>query len=319
MSIISWSRPLRWRGNEVFERSQIFQHDTDALISRLAHGEKPSINDSHLRRQLHQELENGSGVLLINSKVLHLLQKDLFQTTFEAFCLWLGLPVPINIQGQYLKEVRDIGKRDSIDAPQRGHLTSQELAFHSDRADLTVLGCWSPAARGGLFRIRSSVDVVALAEELNKDWLPLLKAPIPHDLRDEGDEKWASIPLLSESENHFVMRYIRKFNDSVIRHGVKQSVTVNKMLDALDEIINRPGEYAEIDFTKGTIVIVNNHITLHARTQFENDMELERCLLRCWLSSEFTRPLPTDFKPLFHNVEAGKSRGGISTGVTGVL
>ena len=59
------------------------------------------------------------------------------------------------------------------------------------------------------------------------------------------------------------------------------------------------------------LVAVNNHITLHARTRFDNDETHERCLLRCWLSSEFTRPLPESFLPLFHSVQAGTLRGGV--------
>lgn len=316
MRISHWSRPLRWRGDNVFNRSVVFEREVEDLIKRLSLGEAPQKDDDQLRYRLHQELEIGSGVLLHDSPTLRLLPAQPFRTTFNAFCVWLGMPVSIDRQGNYLKEVRDVGKRDTLAAPQRGHLTSQELAFHSDRADITVLACWSPAASGGAFRIRSSVDAVAQAEEAAAEWLPLLKTAIPHDLRDEGGDKWALVPLLTESENCFAMRYIRKFNDSVIRHGVEQNSLVKKMLTEMDEIIERPGDYAELHFQKGRVVIVNNHITLHARTRFENSETYQRCLLRCWLSSEFTRPLPSAFAPLFHSIEAGTLRGGVAPGGT---
>ena len=38
------------------------------------------------------------------------------------------------------------------------------------------------------------------------------------------------------------------------------------MLDGLDEAIERADGYAELDFSKGMLVLVNNHTTLHART-----------------------------------------------------
>ncbi|AZZ12930.1 TPA: clavaminate synthase family protein [Pseudomonas aeruginosa] len=304
-------RPAPWRGNAVFCASAAFAAGLETLFARLLERRPADSAEALLRQRLHHELEHGSGVLLHDSALLRGLAEDEFQRVFRAFCQWLGRTVAINRNGEYLKEVRDLGLRDARDAPQRGHLTSQELAFHSDRADLTVLACWSPARRGGAFRIRSSADVLATLEAANPAWLPLLGQPIPHDLRDEGDADYALVPLLTENPRTFVLRYIRKFNESVTRHGLSLAPQVRSMLDALDEAIERADGYAELDFSKGMLVLVNNHTTLHARTEFSDDEQQRRCLLRCWLSSEFTRELPESFLPLFHQVAAGSLRGGI--------
>ncbi|WP_211284350.1 TauD/TfdA family dioxygenase [Xenorhabdus stockiae] len=295
----------------MFERSARFSQSLEVLLRAMADGYQPGKRDETLRHDLHRELELGSGVLVHDSPTLKYLQTVPFRALFSKFCFWFGMPVSINKQGHYLKEVRDHGVRDNHGMPQRGHLTNQELAFHSDRADLTVLSCWSPAARGGTFRIRSSADVVSQAEQRQPSWLSQLNKPIPHDLRDEGGQPWIALPLLSENHYQFVLRYIRKFNDSVVRHGIEQTQEINQMLADIDIIIEQPNHYAELNFSKGMLVILNNHITLHARTCFENDKKHERCLLRCWLSSEFTRPLPISFLPLFHNVDAGTLRGGV--------
>lgn len=304
-------RPAPWRGNAVFCASTAFAAGLETLFARLLERRPADSAEALLRQRLHHELEHGSGVLLHDSALLRGLAEDEFQRVFRAFCQWLGRTVAINRNGEYLKEVRDLGLRDARDAPQRGHLTSQELAFHSDRADLTVLACWSPARRGGAFRIRSSADVLATLEAANPAWLPLLGQPIPHDLRDEGDADYALVPLLTETPRTFVLRYIRKFNESVTRHGLSLAPQVRSMLDGLDEAIERADGYAELDFSKGMLVLVNNHTTLHARTEFSDDERQRRCLLRCWLSSEFTRELPESFLPLFHQVAAGSLRGGI--------
>ncbi len=304
-------RPAPWRGNAVFCASAAFAAGLETLFARLLERRPADSAEALLRQRLHHELEHGSGVLLHDSALLRGLAEDEFQRVFRAFCQWLGRTVAINRNGEYLKEVRDLGLRDARDAPQRGHLTSQELAFHSDRADLTVLACWSPARRGGAFRIRSSADVLATLEAANPAWLPLLGQPIPHDLRDEGDADYALVPLLTETPRTFVLRYIRKFNESVTRHGLSLAPQVRSMLDGLDEAIERADGYAELDFSKGMLVLVNNHTTLHARTEFSDDERQRRCLLRCWLSSEFTRELPESFLPLFHQGAAGSLRGGI--------
>ncbi|BFO09665.1 trimethyllysine dioxygenase [Serratia rubidaea] len=311
MTFSRYPRPRAWRGNAVFDASRHFAAGLEGVIRTLSQGRLPGGDVVDLRRRLHQELEQGTGVLLHESEMLASLPESEFRRVFQALCVWLGMPVPINRQGQYLKEVRDHGMRDEINAPQRGHLTNQELAFHSDRADITVLGCWSPAAQGGQFRIRSSADVVEQLEQRRPHWLKLLTEPIPHDLRDEGGAPYAQVPLLTESESTFTLRYIRKFNESVVRHGLTLPDAVRQMLDEIDAVIEQPGHYAELDFRRGSIVMVNNHISLHARTRFENSADYQRCLLRCWLSSEFTRPLPDSFMPLFHHTHAGVLRGGI--------
>ncbi len=257
-------RPAPWRGNAVFCASAAFAAGLETLFARLLERRPADSAEALLRQRLHHELEHGSGVLLHDSALLRGLAEDEFQRVFRAFCQWLGRTVAINRNGEYLKEVRDLGLRDARDAPQRGHLTSQELAFHSDRADLTVLACWSPARRGGAFRIRSSADVLATLEAANPAWLPLLGQPIPHDLRDEGDADYALVPLLTETPRTFVLRYIRKFNESVTRHGLSLAPQVRSMLDGLDEAIERADGYAELDFSKGMLVLVNNHTTLHA-------------------------------------------------------
>lgn len=304
-------RPAAWRGNSVFRGSAAFGDPLEAVLTCL-HAQQPlHVDAPQLRQRIHEHLEHGSGVLLHDSELLKRLDSKDFHRVFRAFCQWLGQTVAINRTGEYLKEVRNLGLRDSLDAPQRGHLTSQELAFHSDRADLTVLACWSAAKQGGAFRIRSSADVLQALETQNPGWLAQLSQPIAHDLRDEGEADYIQVPLLTETSETFVFRYIRKFNESVVRHGLRLDPQVKEMLDALDAEIESPCGYAELDFAKGHLVVVNNHTTLHARTEFEDGEQQQRCLLRCWLSSEFTRGLPESFRPLFHEVGPGTRRGGI--------
>lgn len=299
-----------WRGNSVLKKN-LFEKIEYLLNSFLSNTTIDKKEYLKIREKIHKELEDGSGVFLHRSKVLKYLDKQKFYDVFNRFSLWLGIPAPINKLGDYIKEVSDTGVKDSLNHPQRGHMTNQELAFHSDRADLTILCCWSPANEGGLFRVRSSIDVVRGLEEKYQGIKKQLRKSIAHDLRGEAHINYCYIPILYTEKNNFVFRYIRKFNDSVIRHGIYLSEEEINLLNKIDAEINITSAYAEIFFEKGVIAIVNNHITLHMRTEFKNSLYQKRCLLRCWLSSERTRELPESFMPLFHNVEAGKPRGGI--------
>jgi hypothetical protein len=309
-------RPAPWRGSSRLDLDEGLGRDLESLLDALAsHAEArlPAGWIPRLRARVHEVLEHGHGALKHDSAVLQDLPKAEFDRLFVELCGTLGWPVPINREGEVLREVKDAGARDSALAPRRGHLTNQELLFHSDRADLTVLGCWSPAPVGGLFRVCSSAWI---AHEIERRSAPLaaqLKAPIPHDLRDEGSphEGYAELPIWTEDSVTFVFRYIRKFNESVVRHGVTLDPAVTNALDEIDHLLADPGLAAELPFQRGTVVMVNNHTTLHARTAFEDSAAQQRCLLRCWLASEYTRRLPDSFLPIFHAVQPGSLRGGV--------
>ncbi|WP_224972103.1 TauD/TfdA family dioxygenase [Acinetobacter oleivorans] len=309
---IKHTKPTPWRGNGVLRQSEFLSSDVEEILKSIAKGTSHTqLHNEELRKKIHKEIETGCGVVFHRSKLLEKLGHYEFRATFQAFCSWLGTPAFINKYGDYIKEVADTGARDSLNDPQRGHMTNQKLSFHSDRADITVLCCWSPAYKGGELRLRSSSDVVNQLEKASSRLQVLLRTPIAHDLRDESDKNYCKIPLLWDEPNSFGFRYIRKFNESVIRHGLKLSSETLALLDAVDAEINQPNAYAEISFKKGDLVLINNHTTLHMRTEFQDSNQIRRNLLRCWLSSEYTRELPESFDPIFHETKAGISRGGI--------
>jgi hypothetical protein len=63
----------------------------------------------------------------------------------------------------------------------------------------------------------------------------------------------------------------------------------------------------------GDMQILNNHVTLHARTEFEDhdDPALKRCLFRLWLAPPDSVPLPESWRSAYGNVAPGTVRGGI--------
>ena len=65
-------------------------------------------------------------------------------------------------------------------------------------------------------------------------------------------------------------------------------------------------------FKPGDIQFLNNHVTLHTRTEFEDHekAELKRHLLRLWFSPPNNRVLDTGFEPFYKNVKQGSVRGG---------
>ena len=67
--------------------------------------------------------------------------------------------------------------------------------------------------------------------------------------------------------------------------------------------------------------MVNNHIVMHARTEFEDypEPERRRHLLRTWLAVPNSRPLSPLMRPGYRDQRAGAGRGGRPPKITGTV
>lgn len=315
----SYKIPISWGSGDIHPSSLCA--DVKSLIDHILMNNSSGAELIELRSddrfkelyiQFHKILEDGVGVIFLQDLLpVNNLSKDIIYNIFMSFCSFLGEPVPINKQGDLLREVKDSGLKDSVSKPVRGHLTNQSLAFHSDRSDITALLCTSQAYQGGEFKIGSSAKLFRELEK-RKDLLDILSSNISHDLRDEGtgDMLVCAHPIISH-ENIFWVRYIRKFIESISRFDIALDQKLVEALDYTDSIVNSDGFSQELVLRPGDLIIFNNHLTLHSRNAFIDSELQKRCLLRIWLSSEFSRPLPESLKPVFHQVSAGSSRGGV--------
>lgn len=310
--------PKAWDSSDIKAFSGIddihhlIESDVPSVLGVQQQARFPDCLDN-LYLNFHKEIEMNTGVIFLPN-IFADYANDITQLkkVFYKVCRFFGNPVPINKSKDVIREVKDIGGKDSINNPVRGHLTNQALAFHSDRADITALVCVSPATEGGEFKICSSAKLVRRLQQLRPDLLQVLSTPIPHDLRDEGsnDESVCNHPVISY-QDVFWVRYIRKFIDSTVRHGIKIQPAIEQALDYVERIINEKDFSFQVNLKAGDAIIFNNHLTLHSRNAFKNSDSQTRCLLRVWLSSKHTRPLHESLKPIFHDVKAGSERGGI--------
>jgi Taurine catabolism dioxygenase TauD, TfdA family len=63
----------------------------------------------------------------------------------------------------------------------------------------------------------------------------------------------------------------------------------------------------------GDMQIINNHVTLHSRTEFEDfgDPARKRLLFRLWLAPPASPRPPESWRPAYRSVAPGTVRGGI--------
>ena len=84
-------------------------------------------------------------------------------------------------------------------------------------------------------------------------------------------------------------------------------------LDFLEAVAAEPGMGHRFIQRPGDLLFLNNWVTLHRRTEFEDHPEPERKrhILRIWLSVPNSRPLDPLFLENYGAVEAGALRGGM--------
>ncbi len=118
------------------------------------------------------------------------------------------------------------------------------------------------------------------------------------------------------------MCYIRRFVEAAARFDEvpRLSAAQIEAMALIDTLDKRDDIRLDMDFRPGDIQIVNNLITLHARTEYEDFPELERRrhLLRLWFAVPEGWPLPKDYFERYEPDSHGRPRGVTVPGVAPV-
>lgn len=264
---------------------------------------------------LRRRLSDGLGFVVITGFPVDAADPREVEMAYWLLGLLLGRPVSQSHKGDLLGRVEDRGA-DIASPIQRGYESSAELPFHVDRTDVIGLLCVRPASSGGLSRLVSSKAVHDMLLEEHPELLAELYRPYPNDRRGEeqpGEPPWSGIPVFSRADGSFAARYVRRFIAGSQRHESAPRLTERQTaaMDALDEILQRPGVSLDMKLRTGDLQFINNFHTLHARTAFADRGGAGRLLLRLWLAFEGSPALPHHFSALYGAIEAGSYRGGV--------
>jgi len=266
--------------------------------------------------QMLDEIENGLGLFLFRGFPAEAYSKDDLRYLFWAVGLYCGTAVSQSNRGDVLGDVRAIGTPH--DGPAfRGYTSNGELSYHTDAADVTALFCLQAAKEGGLSRIVSTPAIhnAILAER------PELLAPL-YDIYHwgrqgnelPGQSPYYTQPIFAVESGRFAGRYTRTHIRTAELGGITPTLTdaQNEGLNFIDQICTRPAFNLTMMFEPGDMQFLNNHLTMHTRTAFQDDQEEERKrhLLRLWFSPPNSHALPESFQPFFRDINAGAVRGG---------
>lgn len=263
------------------------------------------------------EAKQGRGAALLRGLPRDGADESEFELLTWAIGLHIGVARPQGKASQYIAPVRDTGTVYRS-AGGRGYSSNADLDFHTDSADLVLLACYNQARSGGMSMFTSSVTAHQqltaerpdLAEALHqpfwfsrqREHAPDETAAYPNPVYDEADG------LLCSKWNRNRIQVAQQI-DGVPSLSLQQ----RSAMDALDEVLRRPDLMYTMYLQPGDVQILNNHVTLHSRTEFVDYEEpwRRRLLFRLWLAPPDSPRLPESWLPAYRSVSPGTVRGGI--------
>jgi Taurine catabolism dioxygenase TauD, TfdA family len=325
--------PAVWRGPELVKRTDWIHTLTsneiaeieDALHKAKRLGVTLETIERHtfplaafprIVERAHVQLENGPGMFLIRGFPTERYPAADLRMIYWALGKYLGTAVTQSAEGDVLGDVRDL-KVDLSGPKGRGYKTNAELEYHTDSCDVVALFVLRTAKAGGRSMIASSVAAHNEVLKRRPDLLEVLYQPFTWSLQNQnlpGGTPTYGQPIFTMHEGHFACRYIRTHIRSAQRYPEVPRLTEpqNEAIALLDSIVADEAMHFSMMFQPGDIQILNNHVTLHARTHYEDydEPDRKRHLLRMWLSMPNTRALSPALGQIYKDRRAGAVRGG---------
>jgi alpha-ketoglutarate-dependent taurine dioxygenase len=267
--------------------------------------------------EIQESLETGSGATIIRGFPVEHFSEEQSARVFWGLVQHIGTPVSQSATGERIFHVRDAGFR--LDDPRaRGPNTRKRLSFHTDRCDVIAFMCLRQAKSGGENDLVSSAALYNEVRRRRPDLLAELMRPYYYKRHnvDLGNElPYCRQPIFSFCQGHFAASYLRVLIERAYASPELPDMSdrQREALDFLEEVAEDRALHVRMRMQPGDFLLLNNWITLHRRTEFEDYAEpaRKRHILRVWLSVPNSRPIDPLFKENFGATEAGAIRGGM--------
>jgi hypothetical protein len=252
-------------------------------------------------RGLCDTLRNGPGFALLRGIPRERYSADEMAWIYVGLGSYLGRPTVQSSAGDVLGHVIDVHE---IEPESRGYRKGGGQLMHvdsTDMCDVVGLMCLRTARSGGASRIASATAVYRDIERRRPDLAAALRegyyyrrtaADGKHSTRMQSPHRIAAFAeTAGELSCYFVTAYIRR----AAEHDSPLTPTAQEALREVERRASSPEFYLDMEFAEGDIQFLNNRVTFHGRTDYQDDhgdWTRRRHLMRLWLRVPEWPPLP---------------------------
>ena len=261
-------------------------------------------------------IENGPGIFLIRGFPAQNYEMLALRMIYWGMGKYLGTAVTQSSDGDLLGDVRD-ASFDINTKTGRGYRSAQELTFHCDSADVTALFVLRTAMTGGVSGFASSIAVHNEVVRRDPHSAAILYQPFYWSLQGQeapGEAPYYQQPVFHMHDGYFALRFVRAqiYGAEKFAGAPPLSPEQRAALDLLSEVADGDEFSFRMMLAPGDLEILNNHIAMHARTEFKDNSapDTNRHLLRLWLSMPNSRPLSPLMSYIYRDQRPGVVRGG---------
>lgn len=251
---------------------------------------------------IDKQIRHGRGFVVIRGLPLNKYDNEQTRTLYWGLGAHLGQIISHNVKGDTMAPVTDLALKND-DPNRRNNTTNQILDPHTDLADVVMLLCIEKAKEGGISSLSSSVAIHNEILKNHPEYLEVLYDGFYHDYRgygpsgDPNEVTETRIPVFEYNNGRVNCAFAKKIIETgAQKHGVPLTALQQAAIDYVHELAIREDMRIDMQLEPGDIQIINNYMTLHARTNYiDYDDGRKRYLLRMWVNLPDSMQLSPDF------------------------
>ena len=247
-----------------------------------------------------ETLDDGVGFAILDRLPVDDLAKEEAKGLYWLLLSMLGKTVAQKWDGLMLYDVVDTGQTSGPGKGVRGSKTNHGQGYHTDNSynlppNYVSLLCLREAMEGGISGLISFYTAHNILLEESPDLLSRLYEPFYFERHREhapDDSLVSRKPIFEfESGNLGVSLSTGRVRDGYTVENQPMDNATTAALEALDEVLERPGLGKSFAFERGQIQIVNNRKIGHRRTAFKDwpEEDRRRHLVRIWVRNDGRR------------------------------
>ncbi len=251
------------------------------------------------------EIENGRGFKLIRGLPVEKLSVEDSTIIYWGIGTYFGNTVSQNMMGDLLGDVKAVGSNWDQNFNLRGYQTPVHLPYHCDKSDVVGLLCLQIAKAGGTSSIASSISIHNEILKKRPDLLEELYKPFYVDHRGEefeGETPYYISQVFTIHKGRFFARFGQKYVESAQRFADVPRLTETQIeaMNMFSSLALNNDIHLDMDFQRGDMQFLNNHLIVHSRTEYQDydEEERRRHLIRMLLFTPSYKDVPENIKKL---------------------